>query len=147
MDYFLTRCPACTRAWIGITGQYGQVWPRQDVKTDWFNQAAPAPLGWPPNGEITRFASSNRLIAFIIWFFVNCSGLTYNHMRERTLVLSFLMFKVISIFVLKLSKFLNPKACRLMSLMSLLVASSLMSYFVAFYYKSYGTFFILKKVL
>lgn len=38
-------------------------------------------------------------------FFVNCSGLTYNHMRERTLVLSFLMFKVISIFVLKLSKF------------------------------------------
>lgn len=58
-------------------------------------------------------------------FFVNCSGLTYNHMRERTLVLSFLMFKVISIFVLKLSKFLNPKACRLISLMSLLVASSL----------------------
>ena len=58
-------------------------------------------------------------------FFVNYSGLTYNHMRERTLVLSFLMFKVISIFVLKLSKFLNPKACRLISLMSLLVASSL----------------------
>jgi sortase A len=51
--------------------------------------------------------------------------LTYNHMRERTLVLSFLMFKVISIFVLKLSKFLNPKAYRLISLMSLLVASSL----------------------
>lgn len=58
-------------------------------------------------------------------FFVNCSGLTYNHMRERTLVLSFLMFKVISIFVLKLSKFRKPNACRLMSLMSLLVASSL----------------------
>ena len=58
-------------------------------------------------------------------FFVNCSGLTCNHMRERTLVLSFLMFKVISIFVLKLSKFLNPKACRLISLTSLLMASSL----------------------
>jgi len=44
--------------------------------------------------------------------------------EEKKPVLSFLMFKAMRILVLKLSKFRNPKAFRLMTLMRLLVASS-----------------------
>ena len=59
------------------------------------------------------------------WLFVNCSGLMKSYTLERTkLVLSFLMFKVMRILVLKFSKFRKPKAFRLMTLMRLLVASS-----------------------
>ncbi|EGP67491.1 hypothetical protein HMPREF9182_0685 [Streptococcus sp. oral taxon 056 str. F0418] len=43
---------------------------------------------------------------------------------ERTnLVLPFLIFKAMSILVLKFSKFRKPKALRLMTLMRLLIAS------------------------
>nr|DAS22084.1 MAG TPA: hypothetical protein [Caudoviricetes sp.] len=42
--------------------------------------------------------------------FLNCSGLTKSHTRERTtFVLSFLMFKAMRIHFLKFSKFLKPK--------------------------------------
>ena len=58
--------------------------------------------------------------------FVNCSGLTKSHTLERTeLVLSFLIFKAMRMRFLKLSKFRNPKALRLITLMRLFVASSL----------------------
>ena len=58
--------------------------------------------------------------------FVNCSGLTKSHTLERTrFVLSFLMFKAMRMRFLKLSKFLKPKEFRLMTLMRLFVASSL----------------------
>ena len=48
---------------------------------------------------------------------------SYNLERTKS-VLSFLIFKAMRILVLKLSKFRNPKALRLMTLMRLLAASS-----------------------
>ena len=50
---------------------------------------------------------------------VAASELTYED------IVSFLMFKAMRILVLKFLKFQKPKAWRLMSLMSLLVASNL----------------------
>ena len=75
--------------------------------------------------------SNNGLVAFhyksygTFRLIVNCGGLIKSYNLERTeFALSFLMFKAIRILVLKLSKFRNPKALRLMTLIRLLAASS-----------------------
>ena len=75
--------------------------------------------------KVVSTFSRRRFLTTNLSMFVNCSGLPKSHILERSkLVLSFLMFKVVRILVLKLSKFRKLKALRLMILMRSLVASS-----------------------
>ncbi len=53
-----------------------------------------------------------------------CLFPVFERQPKRVTPLTLLVFKAMRILVLKFLNFRNPKACRLISLMSLLVASS-----------------------